>query len=156
MVPDRRRFDPARLAKVEKFQTVLEAIPDALVIVDRDGFMLLVNTQTEKLFGYRRQELLGRPVEILVPERFRAQHPDHRHQFFSRPACPPHGRHQDLFGRHRDGNNVPVEISLSPLVDRRETFAISTIRDISERRRTEAQLRASRHAIAAWSSTSRP
>jgi PAS domain S-box-containing protein len=135
------QFDPRRLAKIEKFQTLLEAIPDALVIVDEDGFILLVNAQTEKLFGYRRQDLLGQPVEILVPERFRAMHPDHRNLFFVDPHVRPMGAGLELFGRHRDGHNVPVEICLSPLVTDAETFAISTIRDISERRKTEAQLR---------------
>ena len=136
-----KRFSHARVAKIEKFQTLVEALPDALVIVDRDGFILLANAQTEKLFGYRRQELVGQPVEILVPERYRAGHPEHREEFFADPHVRPMGAGLELFGRHRDGHNIPVEISLSPLASEGESFAISTIRDITERRKTEAQLR---------------
>jgi PAS domain S-box-containing protein len=137
----RAPFDRSRLAHVAKFQDLLEAVPDALLIVDRDGFILLVNAQTEKFFGYTRHELLGQPVEILVPERFRKHHPDHRNQFFNDPHVRPMGANLELYGRHRDGHDVSVEISLSPLVTDDEIFVISTIRDTSVRRRTEAQLR---------------
>jgi PAS domain S-box-containing protein len=123
------------------FAGLLEAVPDALVIVNRDGRMVLVNSQAEALFGYRREELLGRPVELLVPERFQARHAGYRSDYFVRPRVRPMGADLELYGRHKDGHDVPVEISLSPLETEQGTLVISSIRDVSERKRAEARLR---------------
>jgi PAS domain S-box-containing protein len=120
---------------------LLEAVPDALLIVGPRGHILLVNSQTERLFGYSRQELIGQPVELLIPERFRERHHGQRTGYFQKPHVRPMGQGLDLCGRRKDGSEVPVEISLSPLQTPHGLAVISTIRDISERRRAEAQLR---------------
>jgi PAS domain S-box-containing protein len=116
---------------------LLESVPDALVIVDIGGEIVLVNAQTEKLFGYRRAELLGGRVEMLVPEPFRDQHAAQRSGYSADPHTRPMGLGLELYGRRRDGTEFPVEISLSALESEDGTLVLSAIRDVTELRRAE-------------------
>ena len=127
----------------ERFRGLLESAPDAIVIVQADGTIALVNRQTEQLFGYPRQELLGQQVEMLIPERYRQRHSGYRNSYFEHPTARPMGANLSLFGRRKDGHEFPVEISLSPLVTEEGILVSSAIRDVTGRKQIEQNLRAS-------------
>ncbi len=122
----------------EKFQGLLESAPDAIVITNTEGKITLINSQAEKLFGYPRDDLLGKPVEILIPARYRNMHSGQRTNFLAKPYARAVGTGPELYGLHKDGTEFPVEISLSPIEAEDGVLVISDIRDISERRRMEA------------------
>jgi PAS domain S-box-containing protein len=128
---------PSGAATGSTFEQLLEAAPDAIVGIDGEGKIVLVNGQTESLFGYPRADLLGQPVEMLVPERFRELHPGHRSGYFGEPRTRPMGADLDLYGRRRDGSEFPAEISLSAIDTEDGRLATAAIRDVSDRRAVE-------------------
>jgi PAS domain S-box-containing protein len=137
----------ARTKADARFRALLEAAPDAIVIVDAGGKIVLINAQTERLFGYERRELQGQPVEMLLPERARSKHASLRASYLANLGARETGGGLELQGRRKDGTEFPVEISLGPLETDEGTFVSSAIRDISVRKQTEERLRASEESL---------
>ncbi len=133
----REPHDKYRQTKL--FRGLLEAAPDGMVIVNRDGVIVLVNAQVEKLFGYERAELVGEPVEILVPDRFSGMHMAFRSGYVSEPRTRPMGLAGDLHARRKDGTEFPIEVTLSPLETDEGLLVSAAVRDISERRRMQEE-----------------
>jgi PAS domain S-box-containing protein len=155
----------------ELYRRLIDAAPDAVIVVERGGRIVLANSQAERLFGYRRDELLGQHVEILIPERFRGSHVGHRGRFFAAPKLRPMGSGLDLYGRKRDGSEFPLEISLSPLPSREgagegagegsgegsgddDLLISASVRDISDRKQRELEIRRL-HALAEAASSAK-
>ena len=133
----------------QRFRLVVEAAPNAMVMIDRAGKIVLVNTQAERAFGYARAELAGQPVEMLLPERFRSRHPDLRKTFFSDPQPRPMGAGRDLYGLRKDGSEFPVEIGLNPIETDNGPMVLSAIVDITARKVAELALRESERRYSA-------
>jgi PAS domain S-box-containing protein len=137
--PRRRASQSQSEPNALQFRAIVELAPDAMLTVDNAGRISLVNRQTELMFGYERDELVGQPVELLIPERFHFNHRRHRERYAAEPRTRPMGLDLPLFGRRRDGSEFPVEIGLSPLDGAADFSVITIIRDITERRRVEAE-----------------
>jgi protein-histidine pros-kinase len=137
-----RKHDEESVRRSEiYFRGLLESAPDGMAIVDSGGRILLVNRESERLFGYERAELIGKRIETLVPERYRQYHSGHRDDFFHGPKVRPMGVGLELFGLRKDGSEFPVEISLSPMQTPDGTVVTAAIRDVSERKKAEAQIK---------------
>jgi PAS domain S-box-containing protein len=135
----------------ERFRLVVEASPNGIVLVNAQGRIVLVNACAEKVFGYGREELIGQDVELLVPERFRGEHPAHRADFHAAPAAQVMGAGRELFARRKDGTEFPVEIGISPIQSPEGTLVLSVIVDITERKQAEAEARQHRAELAHFS-----
>lgn len=150
MIATSRRFKERRQGSVEqalrksveRFQQVVESSPNAIVMIRATGQIEMVNSQAERVFGYTRDELLGKPVEMLAPARFRGHHPELRRSFFNDLHSRPMGAGRDLYGLRKDGTEFPVEIGLNPIETEGGTMVLSTIVDISDRRQKDESIRA--------------
>lgn len=125
----------------ERFRLAFESAPNAMIMVDARGTIILLNPQTEKLFGYSSEELLGTSIDRLVPERFRRAHPGHRQSFFAEPKSRAMGAGRDLFALRKDGTEIPVEIGLNPIRTDEGSFVLAAVVDITERKRAEERFR---------------
>jgi two-component system, LuxR family, sensor kinase FixL len=140
-ITERRRAE-------EQFRLVVEAAPNAMAVVNSEGRITLVNTQAEAVFGYPRDELIGHPIEMLVPERFRSHHVGDRHGYLGDARARPMGAGRELFGRRKDGSEVPIEIGLNPIHTSEGLFVLASIIDISERKRAELEAARQRNELA--------
>src|SRR5260221_2239954 len=125
----------ARKKAEERFRLVVESAPNAMILEDKNGVITLINNQTEKLFGYRRKELIGNKLEIFIPERFKKIHPQHRNDFFSAPSVRAMGAGRELFAARKDGTEFPVEIGLNPIETDDGIVVLASVIDITERKR---------------------
>src|SRR5688572_17991825 len=128
----------------ELVSSVLDSAPDAMIIIDAKGAIMFANRQVTALFGHSTASIVGRPVEVLLPERFRQRHVAHRDSYTGNVRVRPMGIGLDLFGMRADGSEFPVEISLSPIRQGEQVLVAAAIRDVTERKRVEAELREAR------------
>jgi PAS domain S-box-containing protein len=139
--------DPSRVGSLhdvlsdQAILAIVEGAPDGMVMVDGEGTMLLVNRRIEEMFGYDRDELVGRPVEVLIPERAREAHVAHRDRYTSAPRIREMGSGLELTGRRRDGTELPIEVSLSPIVTDDVRHSLAIVRDVTQRKEAEGALR---------------
>jgi protein-histidine pros-kinase len=138
-----KRQEREREEREERFEGILESAPDGVVLVDERGQIAFVNSQTETMFGLGREKLLGRPVEMLLPDSFRERHPAQRSAYFQDPGIRPKGESRIVSGLRQDGSSFPVEVTLSPFTCGDERYAIGSIRDITQRRKLEERIRSS-------------
>lgn len=124
----------------QRFKSLLNSAPDAMIIVNQEGEITLINRQTERIFGYKREELLGKSVEVLIPQQFRQTHPSHRDSFFKDAHVRSMGVELELFAQHADGHEIPVEISLSPIETAQGQLVIAAVRDITSRKETQQRI----------------
>jgi PAS domain S-box-containing protein len=146
-VDDYKRALASTAEAEERFRRVVEAAPNAMVMADRDGRIVLVNRKCEELFGYAREELIGQPIEQLVPEQLREAHPAHVASFLRAPSTRPMGVGRELFGQRKDGTQVAVEIGLNPIELPEGQHTLASIIDVTERRRIDDDLRRSNHDL---------
>jgi two-component system, sensor histidine kinase PdtaS len=132
----------ARKRSEDRFRRVVESLPSAMVMIRANGQIEMVNAQAERLFGYPRRELLGQPIEMLVPARFGKHHPSLRSAFFNDPQSRPMGAGRDLYALRKDGSEFPVEIGLNPIETDEGMMVLSAIVDISDRKQREAHIQA--------------
>ena len=141
-------FDVTDLKRSEeRMRLVVEAAPNAMVMVNREGHIILLNDQTEKVFGYAREELLGRSIDVLIPERHRSVHADLSHDYLLAPAARAMGERRDLHGRRKDGSEVPVEVGLNPISTPEGTAILASINDITARRKVEVETAQQRNEL---------
>lgn len=131
----------------DKFKNVVEGSPNGFVLIDSKGIITLVNKKTESIFGYTRDELLGQKVEILIPKVHRQNHEHYRDEFFEKPVARAMGAGRDLFGQHKDGSQIPVEIGLNPMPSPEGISILASIIDITKRKQDEAALKESEQEI---------
>lgn len=124
----------------ERFKSLVESSPNAIILTDSTGSIRLVNRQTELIFGYMRNELIGKKIEILLPERYHGNHVSYRDNFYHQPETRPMGVGRDLFAAHKNGNEIPVEIGLTPLKMKDSLMVLATVVDITDRKRNEKSL----------------
>jgi PAS domain S-box-containing protein len=146
-IAERVRAEAAVRQSEEQFRVAVEGAPNGMITVGRDGRILMTNSQMEKIFGYMREELLGQPVEMLVPERFRGQHFRQLREFFAKPRVRPMGAGRDLYGLRKDGSEFPVEIGLNPIGTANDVQVLASITDITERKRVQDDLVKARHEL---------
>lgn len=139
-IAERRRTEAELRRSDERFQALLRAAPDALIMINGRGTIELVNAQVEQLFGYSTEQLLGQPVETVLPDRFREVHVTHRAEYMADPRTRPMGAGLALFGRRSDGSEFPVDISLSPLETEEGRLVVAAVRDVSDRKHAEREI----------------